>query len=81
MFSEENARALEQFDTLPGCAFVKMPVVQALYACSDEGVRRGVAVGRIPKPVKIGSRVNGWRVQDLRESLARLAGLSSEAAR
>lgn len=79
MFHEENAWALERFDTLPGCAFVKMPVVMALYACSDEGVRRGVAAGRIPKPVKIGSRVNGWRVQDLRESLARLAGLDREA--
>lgn len=80
MFNEESSRALEQFDTLPGCAFVKMPVVMALFACSDEGVRRGVAAGRIPKPVKIGSRVNGWRVHSLRESLARLAGLDDEAA-
>jgi predicted DNA-binding transcriptional regulator AlpA len=81
VFDQETQRALEQFDLLPGCAFVKMPVVQALYATSDEGVRRGVASGRIPKPAKIGQRVNGWRVADLRDSLARLAGLGGGPAR
>lgn len=81
MLDQETQRAVEQFDQLPGCAFVKMPVVQVLYATSDEGVRRGVMTGRIPKPVKIGRRVNGWRVQNLRESLARLAGLECEAGR
>ena len=73
MFYQETHRVLEQFDLLPGCAFVKMPVVQALFATSDEGVRRGVACGRIPKPIKLGRRQNGWRVADLRASLARLA--------
>lgn len=81
MLDQETQRAVEQFDQLPGCAFVKMPVVQILYATSDEGVRRGVMAGRIPRPVKIGNRVNGWRVQNLRESLARLAGLEGGAGR
>ena len=76
MLGEETMRALEQFDLLPDCAFVKMPVVQALYATSDEGVRRGVIAGRIPRPVKLGRRLNGWRVGALRQSLATLAGLA-----
>jgi predicted DNA-binding transcriptional regulator AlpA len=74
MSHQETQRALENWDRLPGCAFVKMPVVQALFATSDEGVRRGIAAGRIPKPVKLGRRVNGWKIQDLRDALARLAG-------
>lgn len=73
MLAEETREALEQFDLLPGCAFVKMPVVMVLFATSDEGVRRGVACGRIPPPVKIGRRANGWTVSSLRTALAELA--------
>jgi len=48
-------------------------VVQALYACSDESVRRGVKAGRIPAPHKLGPRVTAWRVGDLRAALENLA--------
>jgi predicted DNA-binding transcriptional regulator AlpA len=74
----ETKRALEQFQLLPDPAFVKRPVVQALFATSDEGVDRGIAAGRIPKPVKIGKRVNGWQVGALRKSLAALAGAAAQ---
>lgn len=77
LISKETLRALEQFDQLPGCAFVKMPVVMALFATSDEGIRRGIAAGRIPKPVKIGTRTNGFMVASLRAALAKLAQVKS----
>ncbi len=65
--------ALEQFETLPACAYVKRPVVQALFGgISDEEVRRRTLDGRIPKPTKLGSRHNIWQVGQLRDALARL---------
>lgn len=70
-----TAAALADFDNLPNAAHVRLPVVQALYACSDETVRRRVKVGQIPAPRKLGPRVTAWNVGDLRRALA----ASSEA--
>jgi predicted DNA-binding transcriptional regulator AlpA len=65
--------ALKQFEDLPACAYVKMPVVMALFGgISDEEVRRRTRDGRIPKPTKLGSRNNIWQVGQLREALAKL---------
>jgi hypothetical protein len=66
---------LIHFDALPDSAIVKAPVVQALFGgISDEGLRRGVKAGRIPAPIKLGQRLNGWTVGGLRKALARLQG-------
>lgn len=68
-----TTRVLRQFDDLPACAFVKRPVVMALFGgISDEEVRRRVLDGRIPKPTKLGSRNLIWQVGELREALANL---------
>ena len=65
--------ALKQFEDLPASAYVKRPVVQALFGgISDEEVRRRTLDGRIPKPTKLGSRNNIWQVGQLREALAAL---------
>ena len=65
--------ALRQFEVLPASAYVKRPVVQALFGgISDEEVRRRTNDGRIPRPTKLGSRANIWQVGQLREALARL---------
>lgn len=74
MFDKTNELALRNFDALPASAFVKRVVVQALCSCSDEQVDRLVKAGRLPRPVKFGSRVNVWSVGDLRDALDRLAG-------
>lgn len=66
----QTAAALEEFDRLPDAAHVRLPVVMALYACSDESVRRGVKAGRIPAPRKLGPRVTAWNVGSLRRALA-----------
>lgn len=71
----QTLAALKQFEDLPSCAYVKRRVVQALYGgISDEEVRRRAADGRIPKPTKLGARVNVWQVGMLRASLAQMQG-------
>lgn len=62
--------ALKHFDSLPDSASVRLPVVQALYACSPASVWRGVKAGTIPKPRKLTPRTTAWLVRDLRQSLA-----------
>jgi predicted DNA-binding transcriptional regulator AlpA len=62
--------ALKHFDELPDSAHVRLPIVQALYACSPASIWRGVKAGRIPKPRKLSPRTTCWLVADLRASLA-----------
>ena len=64
---------LAAFDELPATAFVKRPVVQGLWGgISDFEVDRLEKAGKIPRRVKLGSRVNGWQVGALRDALAAL---------
>jgi predicted DNA-binding transcriptional regulator AlpA len=79
MFDNTNKIALKNFDVLPASAYVKRVVVQALCSCSDEQVDRLVKAGRLPRPIKISSRVNVWRVGDLRDALARFSGQVPDA--
>lgn len=65
-------KALQNFDLLPDSAYVRLPVVQALYACSPASVWRGVKSKRIPAPHKLSPRTTGWLVGDLRIALAQL---------
>ncbi|ADI30176.1 helix-turn-helix transcriptional regulator [Methylotenera versatilis] len=62
--------SLEYFDSLPMSAFVRLPIVKALYACSPATVWREVKAGRIPKPKKLSPRTTGWNVGELRQALA-----------
>lgn len=62
--------ALANFDSLPDAAYVRLPVVKALYACSVASVWRGALSGRIPKPQKLSPRTTCWNVGELRKSLA-----------
>ncbi len=78
MLTNDALASLEGFDRLPDSAHVRIPVVQALYACSDESVRRGVKAGRIPKPHKLGPRVTAWRVGDLRAALSKLTAVGGD---
>ena len=62
--------ALEHFDQLPDSAFVRQPVVEALFACSAATLWRRVADCRIPKPRQLSHRVTAWNVGQLRAALA-----------
>lgn len=60
---------LARFDTLPDAAYVRLPVVTALFACSKASVWRYVKSQRLPVPHKFGSRVTAWNVGELRAAL------------
>lgn len=61
--------ALINFDELPSSAYVRQPVVEALFACSAATVWRGVKSRRIPQPKKLSPRTTGWNVGELRQAL------------
>lgn len=60
---------LENFDELPDAAFVRLPTVSALRGCSNATTWRHVQQGLIPSPKKIGPRITGWNVVELRRAL------------
>lgn len=62
-------KSLQDFDTLPDSAHVRIPTVAALFACSPATIWRGVRDGRIPKPVKHFERASSWNVAELRAAL------------
>lgn len=63
---------LQNFDSLPDSAYVRLPVVEALYGCSAATVWRRSKDGGIPAPTKLSVRISGWNVGLLRKSLSRL---------
>jgi len=66
--------ALSNFDELPNSAYVRQPVVKALFCCSDATIWRRVNDGGIPRPQKLSSRVTAWNVGELRLALLALKG-------
>lgn len=61
--------ALKNFDDLPDAAYVRLPVVEALFAYSGATVWRRVHDGRLPAPRKLSDRVSAWNVGQLRKAL------------
>jgi predicted DNA-binding transcriptional regulator AlpA len=61
------------FDTLPDGAYVRVPVVCAMYGVSTSTAWRMARDGRIPAATKISLGVTAWRVGDIRADLARRA--------
>jgi predicted DNA-binding transcriptional regulator AlpA len=57
------------FDSLPGEAFVRLPVVLMLLGVSRATVWRLCKSGALPAPKKLGSHISVWSVQDLRKVL------------
>lgn len=66
---KEIPDALKNFDSLPDSAFVRQPVVKALFGFSDSTVWRRVKSGALPAPEKQGPRVTAWNVGKLRRVL------------
>ena len=64
------APALRDFDSLPDSAFVRLPIVTALKGCSRVTIWRQVRDGLWPAPHKLGARMVGWRVAEVRAALA-----------
>jgi predicted DNA-binding transcriptional regulator AlpA len=47
--------------------------IPALIPVSKSTWWAGVASGRYPKPVRIGPRITGWKIEDIRSLIARLS--------
>ena len=66
--------ALVNFDVMPDSAFIRLPVIKALYGVSSATIWRGVKNLTIPKPVKLTERCTAWNVGMVRIALAAKAG-------
>ena len=62
--------ALVNFDSMPDSAYIRLPVLKALYAVSSATIWRGVKLGTIPKPSKLSERCTAWNVGLVRAALA-----------
>lgn len=67
MNTRDEAR-LAGFDELPASAYVRLPIVAALFSISVSTVWRWSRMGNLPAPVRTG-RTTLWKVGDLRSTL------------
>lgn len=56
---------------LPDFGFVRLPAILAVFPVGRSTWWAGVKTGRFPAPVKLGPRITAWRVEAIRELLAR----------
>lgn len=61
--------ALRNFDALPDSAYVRLPVVCALYQVSPATVWRWSKKFSMPAPRRLGEGVSAWNVGELRKAL------------
>jgi predicted DNA-binding transcriptional regulator AlpA len=66
--------ALVNFDSMPDSAYIRLPVIKALYGLSTATIWRNVKNGFIPKPIKLSERCTAWNVGAIRADLAAKAG-------
>jgi predicted DNA-binding transcriptional regulator AlpA len=67
--NKQTTSSIEEFDKLPDSAFVRVDTVSALRNCSNATTWRHVQQGLLPAPKKIGPRITGWNVGELRKCL------------
>lgn len=68
--SQNIPPALINFDSMPDSAYIRLPVLKALYGVSSATIWRGVKSGAIPKPTKLTERTTAWNVGQVRAALA-----------
>lgn len=66
MKSKTISAAVQNFDSLPDSAFVRLPTVCVMFGIAPATAWRWIKAGRLPSPHKIGPRVAGFKVEDLR---------------
>jgi prophage regulatory protein len=59
--------------TIPETGFVRLPQVLAVIPVCKSSWWEGVREGRFPKPVRLTARSVGWRAEDIRNLIKRLA--------
>jgi predicted DNA-binding transcriptional regulator AlpA len=65
--------ALQNFDSLPDSAEVRLPIVCGWRGSSSSTVWRDVKAGRLPSPRKHSPRCTTWNVGELRAAKMRTA--------
>lgn len=58
---------------LPKEGFVRLPQILAVIPISKSQFWLGIKNGRFPRPIKLGAKTTVWRVEDIRELIARLS--------
>jgi len=61
--------ALRNFQALPDAAFVRLPVVCALFSISPATAWRWVKKSVLPNPRRLSEAVTAWNVGELRKAL------------
>ncbi len=56
---------------LPPEGFVRLPVVLQVLGIEKTTFYMGIKDGKYPQPVKLGPRTSAWRVEDIREVIAK----------
>jgi predicted DNA-binding transcriptional regulator AlpA len=75
---ERNVRqTLQQFNTLPDSAGVRVAVVSAVFGISIATVWRWTRDGLLPQPRRVSPKVTTWPVGGLREVLSRSEGIAA----
>lgn len=57
--------SVEEFESLPPNAFVRLPVVLKLLGVSRTHFYLGMQKGRYPRPVKLGAKISAWRKSEI----------------
>jgi len=55
---------------LPETGFIRLPTILKVIPVGKTTWWAGVKSGRFPKPVKLGSRITAWKVEDIRNLIA-----------
>ncbi|PIZ31038.1 MAG: transcriptional regulator [Alphaproteobacteria bacterium CG_4_10_14_0_8_um_filter_53_9] len=60
-------------NTLPETGFMRLPEILRIFPVGKSTWWAKVKSGEYPQPVKLGPRITAWRVEDIRELLARVS--------
>ena len=61
---------MNQFESLPDCAIVRLPMVRQLFGISSPTVWRWSKNGLLPTPIRV-SGITGWQVGAIKLALKR----------
>jgi prophage regulatory protein len=56
---------------LPETGFVRLPTILKIFPVSKSTWWAGVKDGRFPKGIKLSPKITAWRVEDIRDLLAK----------
>ena len=59
---------------LPEIGFVRIRTILRIFPISRSSWYQGVAVGKFPRPIRLGVRTSVWRVEDIRALIDKFGG-------